>query len=392
VIGRRTDSGESYGATFLELFFDLVFVFAITQVSHLLLDHLTWAGAGQAAIALAAVWWAWNYTTWVTNTLDVDAAPVKLLMLALMLAGLLMGVAIPDAFGDLGLLFAGSYLAIQLGRTAFLTFAGSKRGTLARRRDSRILVWFCFSTPFWIAGALVEGELRAAFWVFALGIDYAAPLFLYRVPGLKKIAGKDWVIGTDHFAERFGLFVIIALGESIILTGATAAGLDLDAAVLISLVIAFVGTAALWWLYFASISERMGEALAKSDDPTLLARDAFTYGHAPIIAAIILIAVGYELVIAHPLDELGTAELLTVVAGPIIYLAAQSALRWRMTGTVSRRRLFGIALCVVIGAVGLLGAVAMLVAGLLVAVLVLMAIGDEIAGRLRRQPASVEAA
>ena len=110
------------------------------------------------------------------------------------------------------------------------------------------------------------------------------------------------------------------------------------------------------------------------------------------LAAIILIAVGYELVIAHPLDELGTAELLTVVAGPIIYLAAQSALRWRMTGSVSRRRLFGIALCVVIGAVGLLGAVAMLVAGLLVAVLVLMAIGDEIAGRLRRQPASVEAA
>ncbi len=383
MIGRRTDSGESYGATFLELFFDLVFVFAITQVSHLLLDHLTWAGVGQSAITLLVVWWAWNYTTWVTNTLDVDAVPVKLLMLALMLGGLLMAVAIPQAFGDLGLLFAGSYVAIQIGRQTFLTFAGSDRGSLARRRDSRVLVWFLFSAPFWIGGALVDGELRTALWLFALGLDYSAPLLLYRVPGLAKIAPGDWTIGTSHFAERFGLFVIIALGESIILTGATAAGLDLDAAIVLSLVIAFVGTGALWWLYFSSISDRMGEALARSENPVLLARDAFTYGHVLIIAGIILVAVGDELVIAHPLDELGTAELLTVVAGPVLYLAAQAALRWRMTGQVSPRRLLGIGLCLVIGLIGLLGAIAVVVGGLLVAVLVLMAIGDEIAGRVR---------
>ena len=388
MIGRRTDEGKSYGATFLELFFDLVFVFAITQVSHLLFDHLTWEGVGQSTIALLVVWWAWNYTTWVTNSLDVDRAPVKLLMLALMLGGLLMAVAIPEAFGDLGLLFAGSYVAIQIGRQAFLVFAGSERGTPARRRDSRVLIWFCFSAPFWIAGALFEGEIRTALWLFALGVDYVAPLFLYRVPGLAKVAPDDWTIGTSHFAERFGLFVIIALGESIILTGATAAGLDLDAAVVGSLVVAFIGTGALWWLYFSSISDRMSEALAKSENPVLLARDAFTYGHVLIIAGIILVAVGDELVIAHPLDELGTAELLTVVAGPVFYLGAQAALRWRMTGQVSPRRLLGIGLCLAIGLIGWFGAIAVIVGGLLVAVLVLMAIGDELAGRLRGRPAT----
>ena len=385
MIGRRTDSGERYGASFLELFFDLVFVFAITQVSHLLLDHLTWTGLGQSMIALLVVWWAWNGTTWLTNSLDVEAVPVKLLMLALMLAGLLMAVAIPEAFGDLGLLFVGSYVAIQMGRTAFLTFVGSKRGSADRSRDSRILIWFCFSAPFWIAGALVEGEARAALWLLALGLDYVAPLTLYRVPGLAKVAPEAWTLGTSHFAERFGLFVIIALGESIILAGATAADLELDWPMLMSLVIAFIGTAALWWLYFSTIAARVERSLAESEDPVLLARDAFTYGHVLIIAGIILVAVGDELVIAHPTEALATAELLTVVAGPVFYLAAQIALRWRMTGGLSRRRPVAIAVCAAVGVIGWLGAPAMLVGGLLVAVLVALAVTDELSGRSRKR-------
>jgi len=392
MIGRRTDSGERYGASFLELFFDLVFVFAITQVSHLLLDHLTWTGLGQSMIALLVVWWAWNGTTWLTNSLDVEAVPVKLLMLALMLAGLLMAVAIPEAFGDLGLLFVGSYVAIQMGRTAFLTFVGSKRGSADRSRDSRILIWFCFSAPFWIAGALVEGEARAALWLLALGLDYVAPLTLYRVPGLAKVAPEAWTLGTSHFAERFGLFVIIALGESIILAGATAADLELDWPMLMSLVIAFIGTAALWWLYFSTIAARVERSLAESEDPVLLARDAFTYGHVLIIAGIILVAVGDELVIAHPTEALATAELLTVVAGPVFYLAAQIALRWRMTGGLSRRRPVAIAVCAAVGVIGWLGAPAMLVGGLLVAVLVALAVTDELSGRSRKRESAEVAA
>ena len=180
MIERRTDSGESYGASFLELFFDLVFVFAITQVSHLLLDHLTWAGLGQSTIALLVVWWAWNYTTWVTNSLDVDAVSVKLLMLGLMLAGLLMAVAIPEAFGELGLLFAGSYVAIQVGRHTFLTFASADAGTIERERAGRILAWFAASGALWIAGALAAGSTRTTIWVAAL-TGVATGLVVYVV-------------------------------------------------------------------------------------------------------------------------------------------------------------------------------------------------------------------
>src|SRR3954451_19134585 len=139
---QRVRDGQEQRTTPLELFYDLVFVFAITQVSHLLLAHLSWEGAGQAALVLLVVWWSWNYTTWVTNELDPDSIVVRLLLIALMLASLLMAIAIPDAFGDKGLLFAGSYVAIQVGRHSFLTFVAAARGTIERERAARILTWF----------------------------------------------------------------------------------------------------------------------------------------------------------------------------------------------------------------------------------------------------------
>jgi low temperature requirement protein LtrA len=378
VIGRRKQSGSEYGASFLELFFDLVFVFAVTQVSHLLLDDLSWVGAGQSALVLLVVWWAWNYTTWVTNELDVESASVRLLMLGLMLAGLLMAVAIPEAFGDRSLLFAASYLAIQIGRTAFLAYAASDRGTIERARSENILIWFCVSGVLWVAGALFDGEARAIIWIAALLIDYSAPLFIYRVPGRKAVPSTAWDLGTSHFAERFGLFVIIALGESVILIGATATDLELDGPVLLSLVLSFVGTAALWWLYFSSIAARSATALAESPNAVLLARDAFTYGHVLIVAGIILVAVGDEIVIAHPEDELGRAELITVVAGPVLYLLAQAALRWRMTGGLSIRRSGAALACFVVAGIGLAGAQALVVGGLLVTILVALVVADQI--------------
>src|SRR5919107_2746708 len=149
---RRRIGEEGQRATTLELFYDLVFVFAVTQVSHLLLAHLTWKGAGQAAIALLVVWWSWNYTTWVTNELDPDAIAVRMLLIGIMLASLLMAVAIPEAFGDRALLFAGAYVAIQVGRHLFLTFAAAGRGTVERSRSGRILVWFAVAGVFWLAG------------------------------------------------------------------------------------------------------------------------------------------------------------------------------------------------------------------------------------------------
>src|SRR3954465_10987740 len=173
----RRQEGTVQRTTSLELFYDLVFVFAITQVSHLLLDHLTWQGAGRAAFVLLVVWWSWNYTTWVTNELDPDSAGVRLLLISLMLASLLMAIAIPDAFGDKSLLFAGSYVAIQVGRHPFLTFVAADPGTIERRRAGRILVWFCAAGVLWIAGALAEGTARTVLWLAPPGpADGAPPL------------------------------------------------------------------------------------------------------------------------------------------------------------------------------------------------------------------------
>jgi low temperature requirement protein LtrA len=383
---RRTDSGEGYGATFLELFYDLVFVFAVTQVSHLLLEHLTWEGAGQAGLVLLVVWWAWQYTTWVTNELDPESTLVRLLLIGLMLASLLMAIAIPEAFGDRALLFAGSYVAIQVGRHAFLTFVAAEAGTIERERAGRILTWFCAAGALWVAGAFAEGPARTLLWLAALALDYGAPIALFWVPRRPRLAHSTWHVGTEHFAERFGLFVIIALGESIVITGATTAELELDGATAAALGAAFLGTAALWWLYFDSISKLGEQALARAPDRTLLARDAYTYGHVLLIAGIILSAVGDELVIAHPRDELADAELIAVVAGPVVYLLAQAGLRLRMTGGLSGRRLTGALACVAVGLVGT-SAPALVVAVLLVAVLTGVIVADRIA-RVRRSSAA----
>jgi low temperature requirement protein LtrA len=382
---RRRDLGEQQRASTLELFFDLVFVFAITQVSHLLLAHVSWEGAGQAALLLLVVWWAWQYTTWVTNELDPDSTVVRLLLIGLMLACLVMAIAIPQAFGDKALLFAGAYVAIQVGRHSFLTFAAADAGTMERERAGRILTWFCAAGVLWIVGALAEGETRTALWLAALALDYGAPLVLFWVPGRPRLAGGTWEVGTGHFTERFGLFVIIALGESIVLIGATTAELELDAATVVAFGGAFLGTAALWWLYFTSIAGLAERALAQSEDRAVLARDAYTYGHVLIIAGILLTAVGDELVIAHPREELATGELIAVVAGPALYLLAQAFLRLRMTGRISGRRFTGVLGCVAVGFVGT-AVSALVVGGLLVAVLVGVCVADGIAAARRATP------
>src|SRR5215211_6094798 len=365
----RREAGVEQRATTLELFYDLVFVFAITQVSHLLLEHLTWEGAGQSALVLLVVWWSWNYTTWVTNELDPGSIVVRLLLIALMLASLLMAIAIPEAFGEKALLFAASYVAIQVGRHSFLTFAAADHDTIERQRAGRILTWFVATGGLWLAGALADGSTRTLLWLAALALDYGAPLVTFWLPGRPRLSPEAWEVGTEHFAERFQLFVIIALGESIVITGATTAELELTTATVAALGLAFLATAALWWLYFNLVATIAQRRLAQAENRTLLARDVYTYLHVVIVAGIILTAVGDELVIAHPTDELADAELAAVVCGPALYLLAHVALRLRMTGTIGRRRLAGALACLAIGAIGTFAS-ALVVAGSLFAVLV----------------------
>jgi low temperature requirement protein LtrA len=380
---RDRSAGEEQRATTLELFYDLVFVFAVTQVSHLLLDDLGWQGAGEAMLVLLVVWWAWNYTTWVTNELDPDSPVVRLLLLGIMLATLVMAVAIPDAFGSKGLLFAAAYVTIQVGRHAFLTFASARRGTIERKRAADILIWLSAAGAFWIAGAIVEDEARTTVWLVALAIDYLGPVFLYRVPGRPRLAPAAWDVETAHFAERFQLFVIIALGESIVLTGATTAELDLDASRIAALGLAFAGTAALWWLYFDYVAPIAQRRLELAPNRTLLARDGYTYLHVVLVAGIIGWAVGDELVIAHPTDVLPAAEVVVVVAGPAIYLLGHVLFRLRMAGTLSRKRLAGAFGCVAVGGLGPV-APGIVLAAALVGVLGAVVVAERVAGLRRR--------
>lgn len=391
---RASGDPERQRATSLELFYDLVFVFAITQVSHLLLEHLDWTGVGQSALVLLVVWWAWNYTTWVTNELDPESIAVRLLLIAVMLASLLMAVAIPEAFGDRALLFAGSYVVIQVGRHLFLTFAASAGGTPERERSGRILAWFVFAGIFWIAGALAEGSTRTLLWLIALALDYGAPLHLYWVPWLKRATGAAWQVQTTHFAERFQLFVIIALGESIVLTGATTSDLELTGERVAAFAVAFLTTAAMWWLYFnyvATIAERRLELAGERR--TTLARDGYTYLHVVLIAGVIVSAVGDEITIAHPGDHLHGWRLAISVGGPALYLLGHSLFRWRLTGSPGWKRPAGALACVVIGLVG--GSLSALVVALLVlAVLIAVIVGEYLGGRAsaaRGEPTPMEA-
>jgi low temperature requirement protein LtrA len=375
-------SDEEQRATTLELFFDLVFVFAVTQLSHLLVDHLTWSGAIQTLFLLLVIWWAWIYTTWMTNWFDPDSPAVRSMLIAVMLASLLMAIAIPQAFGSRAVLFAASYVALQVVRNLFAAIA-SPAGTPLRATFTGILAWSVGVAPLWIAGAFLDDGPRWAIWISALVIDYAGPYTGYWLPRLGRTTTTDWQVETSHFAERFQLFVIIALGESIVVTGATAAGLDLDFEHGLAIAVAFLSSAALWWLYFDYVATIAQRRLDAADDPGRLARDAYTYLHIPIIAGIIVTAVGDELVIAHPGDGLSGAELATVAGGPALYLLGHVGFRLRMAGTLSRKRLVAALACCAVGALGLV--LSALATATLVLVVLVTLIAVEMVAGIRRQ-------
>ena len=323
----RSGDGERR-ATYFELFFDLVFVFAVTQLSHHLLGDLTWAGAAQTAFLLLAVYWAWNYTTWMTNWFDPEVAPVRLVLVAVMLASLLMAVSIPEAFGDHALLFAASYCTLQVVRNAFVV-AVTPPGDF-HRNFTQILAWSVMSVPLWIGGALTDGAARWGLWLAALAVDLAGPLARYWVPTMGRTPMSDWAIDPGHFAERFQLFVIIVLGESVVITGATASEAGLDAAVVAALLCAFCSTVALWWLYFGRVATASARHAAVDDTPGRTGRDAYTYLHLPIVAGVLLSAVGDELVLTHPTETLGTAGAVVTLGGPALYLLGLAAFARRI--------------------------------------------------------------
>ena len=278
---RDRTSHEQARVTYVELFFDLVFVFAITQLSHHLLEHLTIEGAAETALLLLAVWSVWVYTTWATNWLDTNRAPVRLMLLALTVAGLLVSTSIPEALGRHGLTFAIALAVMHNGRNLFLLWCIGDHDPQSRRSFQRIGFWLALAGLCWIAGGLAAGSARVTLWALALTIELGSPWWRYWMPGFGASAISDWRVSPHHMAERCGLFMIIALGESILVTGATFGPLEWTAAHVAAFITAISGSIAMWWVYFATTADEAAAELASSSDPGRLARNAYTYLASP---------------------------------------------------------------------------------------------------------------
>jgi low temperature requirement protein LtrA len=362
---RPRGDGETQQTTPVELFFDLVYVFAVTQLSHQILDDLSVGSVARAALLLLIVWWAWIYTTWMANWFDpASSAAVRGVLTAVMLGSLLMAAALPEAFGERALLFAASYVALQVGRNAAAAALLKRRHRL-RDVFERLVVWSAVSGLLWLAGAALDGDQRLMLWIPALVLELAAPAAGYWLPGRGRAATTDYDIEGTHFAERCQIFIIIALGESIVVTGATASAAGLTSMVALCLIVAFVETAALWWLYFGAAAEHARAMITNCDDPGRVARDAYTYAHLPIIAGIIATAVGNGLLIAAPHREPDGVGVAMILGGPALYLLGEILFDWRVTGAANAKRLAAAA--VLIGLVPLGGQSSALLLSLIVA-------------------------
>lgn len=319
----RTDDRAGRVA-FAELFYDLVFVFAVTQLSHVLLHNYTALGAFETALLLLAVWWVWIYTTWALNWLDPDALPVRLMLFTSMLLGLFMSMSIPEAFGAKGLTFALAFAAMQVGRSVFTVLILLRASPENARNFQRISAWLAVSGVVWIAGGLASPEIRLPIWLVALVIEYLGPVFAFRTPGLGRSETEEWNVIGGHIAERCGLFVIICLGETLLISGATFAKVPWTGMNLAAFLADFVSSVAMWWIYFNFGQERAARVIEHDEDPGRVARLAFTYAHIPIIAGIVLSAVASELIIAEPVHHVTAGEAAAIVGGPALFLAGNA--------------------------------------------------------------------
>jgi low temperature requirement protein LtrA len=306
--------------TYAELFFDLVFVFAVTQISHTLLGRFTPLGALQTTLLFLGVWWVWVYTAWITNWLNPELTPVRVLLFLLMLGGLVLSTSIPKAFEQRGLWFALAYAAMQVGRTVFLLASIPRTRPSIRMNAIRMLVWLSTSAVFWIWGGFAQGPSRLLLWAVALAVEYLSPAARFWVPKYGASSIEDWAVEGGHMAERCAGFIIIALGESIVVTGATFADLAWTGGTVTGFASAFVGSIAMWWIYFHRGAEAGSEQISNSSEPGRLARLAYTYLHMPIVAGIIVSAVADELVLVHPGGDSDLRTVLSAIGGPLLFL------------------------------------------------------------------------
>ena len=323
----RKRETETATVSYSELLFDLIYVFSVTQLSHYLLHNLTWEGLLKETILWFAVWMLWQHTIWVTNWFNPDTRPIRILLFISMLVGLVMAAAIPYAFTYRGLIFAICYVLIQAGSTLYIIGVLGDHHLAANFK--RIMGWFCISAVFWITGAILQGEWQILLWIIAAICDYTAPMHGFALPRLgRSDSSKEWTIEGHHLVERCQLFVIIAFGETLLMTGASLSEVEeWTPLVIISAVISFIGSLAMWWVYFDVSSEAGSRKIQEVKDPGKLGL-IYNAIHIVLVGALIICAVGDELIVAHPEQEMRAEVVFVLIIGPIVYILANSIYKY----------------------------------------------------------------
>ena len=337
--GMATEGGDlaEQRVTPLELFFDLVFVFALTQVTGFLADHLTWTGMLQGAALLTVLWWAWGGYSWLTNAVPAEEViGARLVILTAMAAMLVASLAVPDAFGEYGVLFGLAYFVVRILHVVLYVLATGSTPE-SRQAMLRLAPGFLGAPVLLIPAGFLEGFAQGALWIVALAIDLGVSL-VRGVSGFR--------VHAEHFVERYGLIVIIALGESIVAIGVGASGLVIGTGV-VAAVLGVALAAALWWAYFDLVMLVAGQRLsaAKGGERARLARDAYSYLHLPMVAGIVLVALGIKKTLADVGDPLGTIPAIALCGGVALYLLGHNAFRLRDVGSLSVPRLVVAILC-----------------------------------------------
>ncbi|MEU7926186.1 low temperature requirement protein A [Micromonospora sp. NPDC049801] len=361
----------------LELFFDLVFVFALNRVSHRLVEDLTegrmvLAEVGETFLLLMAFMSLWFVTAWVTDLYNSERPQVQFVVYTAMLGALMMAVAVPEAFGAGGLVFAGSYVAVHIVRG--LVIVPALRGLKAQSRAAGVLLWFSMSAVPWIVGALLPGAARTVLWALALAIDGTALLLFYPAPW--NISSRPgWPVSAEYISERYRQFFIIALGELILTTGSAYSDTSFqEGGAAAAFAVSFATTVLLFRVYLFKAGQLLPGALTAARDPAHLIREAFI-AHMLMVVGTVAIAVGYEIVITHPFGPTGASWIIAILGGPVLFLAGRMLVEHAVFARVSRSRLIG-ALLLVAVAPAMILVPPLAVAGTAVAVLAGIAISD----------------
>ena len=315
----------------LELFFDLVFVLALTQCTALMAEDPSWENVVRGLLVLAVLWWAWVGYAWLTSVVDPEEGAVRFAIFGAMAGLLVVALCVPEAFGDLGLLFAVAYAVVRIGQIVLFVVASRDEPKL-RQSVWGLAVSTAIAVTLLVIASFLDGLPQGALWALALLLDMGGP-YLFGSEGWKLVPG--------HFAERHGLIVIIALGESIVAIGVGAEG-GVDAGVVAAAALGIALAAALWWLYFdivALVAERRLAKAAVGKEQNEIARDSYSYLHFPMVAGIVLLALGLKKTLEHVDDPLKLVPAVAMLGGVALYLLAHVAFRWRNVHRVSVQRI-----------------------------------------------------